>query len=91
MFNNIGPRIILVGDKQYPNIWEKSRNLIDWQISKEVNKKLELSFGINDLLNAKFIQYQNPDGGKKFTDQSVLFLQSTTGTRYGLTARYKLK
>jgi outer membrane receptor protein involved in Fe transport len=91
VFNNIGPRIILVGNTLFPNVWEKSRNLIDWQISKEINKKLELSLGINDLLNAKFIQYQNADNSSKFTNKSILFVQSTTGTRVGFTARYKLK
>jgi outer membrane receptor protein involved in Fe transport len=91
VYNNIGPRIILVGNDLFPSVWEKSRNLIDWQISKEISKKLELSFGVNDLLNSKFIQFQNADYSNKFTNKSVLFVQSTSGTRVGITARFKLQ
>jgi outer membrane receptor protein involved in Fe transport len=91
VYNNIGPRIVLVGNDLFPNVWEKSRDLIDWQISKELNKKLELSLGVNDLLNASFIQFQNADNSSKYTNNSVLFVKSTTGTRIGFSARYKLQ
>ncbi len=91
VYNNIGPRIALVGNNLFPNVWEKSRHLIDLQLSKELNKKIELSFGISDLLNAPFIQYQNADNSMAYNSKSVLFVKSNSGTRLSLTARYKIK
>ncbi len=90
IFNKIGPRIALVGDDQFPNVWEKPRNLIDIQLSKQLNKKLQLTLGVNDLLNNKFILYQNLDNSRKYTNTSRTFVETNVGSRFSLKASYDL-
>jgi TonB dependent receptor/TonB-dependent Receptor Plug Domain len=94
IYNKIGRRIVVVGDKDEPNIWEKPRDLIDFQISKTFAKQFELRFTISDLLNQSFILYQNDvkstitTYNKKTSD---VFLRSRQGTNYGFSIAYKLK
>jgi outer membrane receptor protein involved in Fe transport len=52
MYNVFGKRIFAVGDTQSnPNQYELSRHQIDFTISKQLTKHLEIKFGVADLLN----------------------------------------
>lgn len=51
MGNRIGPRIYVVGNNLYQEVWEYSRTVVDLQATKSFLKnKLELRFTIKDLL-----------------------------------------
>lgn len=64
MYNVIGERIIAVGRpspnkwEDIPDIYEKSRNLIDLSITKEFGKYLEAKLSVKNLLNSKVIYRQ---------------------------------
>lgn len=57
MYNRIGNRILYVGVvnqkiiEDIPDTYEMARNAIDLSISKKISEKMELGFGIKDLLN----------------------------------------
>jgi len=67
-FNRIGERIVNVGYKDYASYWENPRSVIDLQINKTFYKKLDVRFGIRDILAQNIIFYQNNGEGK--TDQT---------------------
>ena len=58
MYNVIGKRIILVGNRNSPHIYEMPFNLVDLTINKSIGKHLTAKFGIKNLLNetVKFAQ-----------------------------------
>jgi hypothetical protein len=64
MYNKYGKRIFLVGDNEFPTIYEMPRDLLDLTISKSIGKKMDLRLGISDLLNAQFLLREdgNHDG-----------------------------
>lgn len=66
-YNIIGDRIIAVGRpspnkwEDIPDIYEKSRNLVDLSVSKELGKYFEVKFNIKNALNSKVTYRQNID------------------------------
>ncbi len=60
-YNVVGQRIFVVGNVQEFNIWEKQRNVIDFQLTKTFKKKLELKFNVRDMVGQDQIFYQNTD------------------------------
>jgi hypothetical protein len=101
IYNRIGQRIVMVGDNAEPNVWEKPRDLLDFQISKTFAKNLEFRFTISDIFNQYFQLYQNKPGtttkeinaAKKgiFSSDSDIFLKSKQGTTFGLSVAFKFK
>jgi len=72
LYNRIGKRILYVGIvnqkiiEDIPDTYEMPRNAIDLTISKKLNDKMELGFGVKDLLNEPEQNKQFPlynDGG----------------------------
>lgn len=58
--NNVGSRIYILGSINQPDIWEKSRTFIDFQIQKSFLKdKLDLKINLQNLLAQNQIFYQN--------------------------------
>lgn len=67
LYNRIGERISEVGYQGYPDIYERGRDIIDFQISKKILKtKGELRLNISDVLNQKIIFYQNMNDKKTY-------------------------
>ena len=64
LYNVFGKRIFAVGNSFNPNIFEMPRNVIDLNITKTINKKVDIRFGIQDLLNqpVRLTQDNNSDG-----------------------------
>jgi TonB-dependent receptor len=58
MYNVIGKRIILVGNRNSPHIYEMPFNLLDLTVNKAIGKHFTAKFGVKNLLNetVKFIQ-----------------------------------
>lgn len=58
--NRVGPRISILGSVLQPDIWEKSRTFLDFQVSKMCLKdKMEVKFNFQNILAQKQIFYQN--------------------------------
>jgi len=68
-YNVVGPRIFVVGNIQEPDVWEKQRHVLDFQVSKSFLKnKLELKINVRDALAQDQLFYQDIDKNKKVTE-----------------------
>lgn len=98
LFNIIGERIYLVGDKSAgagsPDIYEAPRPLLDFQISKKVLKnKAEIKLTASDLLNKTQYFYQNASSTKDLNFQKnkdPYRFTRNAGTTYSITFNYSL-
>ena len=96
LFNQIGERIYLVGDKSAgagtPDTYEAPRPLLDFQLSKKLlKKKAELKLSISDVLNQTQYFYQNTNNKKTFQKQTDAYrFTRKAGTNYSLTFNYSL-
>lgn len=96
LFNRIGKRIWAVGNSQDPDIYERSRNVLDLQVSKKFAKsRAEVKLNYSDILNNKAIYYQKVKG----SDPNAAFDPKTDnvnisdrfGSSISLTFSYKIK
>lgn len=67
LYNVFGSRIVLIGDENFPNVYEMPRNILDLTIQKGLTKRLEGRIAIQDILNAKVQQIQDSDRDGKIT------------------------
>ncbi len=58
MYNVIGRRIAYVGDVDNPHIYELPRNSLDATLIKTIFNKVQLKFGIKDILNQAIVYEQ---------------------------------
>ncbi|HWR34231.1 MAG TPA: TonB-dependent receptor [Chitinophagaceae bacterium] len=71
LYNRIGQRLSLVGNLDFPDIYERPRNQVDFQLAKKIMKnKGELKLTWADLLNNAFYFYENMDNKKAFSGGS---------------------
>lgn len=97
LFNQVGHRIYLVGDKTagsgVPDIYEAPRPLLDLQLAKKLlQKKLEIKLNITDIFNQTQYFYQNAGTKESFqknTDPSRFTRKP--GTTFNLTFNYAFK
>jgi hypothetical protein len=92
LYNQIGRRVTFVGSLDQPDIYESSRPVIDFQLSKKfANNKAEFKINIQDILNQTLYFYQNPDGNNNLDKLKDPFrLSRQTGTNVGVTFSYSL-
>lgn len=100
LFNQIGKRIAYVGSvnttgtgmSEFPDTWEASRPLLDFQVAKKIVKnKGEIRLNVSDILNKKAYFYQNTDGNtalNKGVDKYRFTRQY--GTTFSVTFGYSL-
>ncbi|RYD83605.1 MAG: TonB-dependent receptor [Sphingobacteriales bacterium] len=60
--NNVGQRIAIVGNINEPDIWEKGRTFVDFQLAKSfMDNKLDIKLNVQNILAEDQIFYQNRD------------------------------
>ena len=94
LFNQIGRRILFVGDKSVSDIWEHPRPLLDLQLAQKVlQKKGEIRLGISDIFNKRAYFYHDLDNNEEYKKSSndVLAIERNYGTNYSLTFSYQIK
>lgn len=94
LFNQIGRRILFVGNEAVSDIWENPRSLIDLQVAKKVmNQKGEIRLNISDILNLPVRFYHDLDGSKDYsiTSKDVVAILRNYGTNISLTFNYQFK
>ena len=63
LYNQIGRRVTFVGSLDQPDIYESTRPVFDFQVTKKLaSNRAELRLNIQDVLNRRLYFYQNPDG-----------------------------
>lgn len=92
LYNRIGQRLALVGNEQFADIYERPRDLVDFQISQKVfNKKGEVRLMISDIFNQKFLTYQNINDKKVYeAGTDIIFSSYTPGTTISVGFTYDL-
>lgn len=94
LFNQIGRRILYVGNDQVPEIWENPRPLLDLQIAKKIiNNKGELRLNIQDIVNKKAYFYHDVDKNDKLKNGSLdrVAISRNYGTNFSLTFAYTFR
>jgi hypothetical protein len=94
LFNQVGRRILFVGDKSVPDIWENPRALLDLQIAQKIlKKKGEIKINISDIFNKRAYFYHDLDYNQKFMKSSVdvLAISRNYGTNYSISFAYIIK
>ena len=95
LYNRIGARIYTVGNESngFQDIYENSRDVIDFQIAKRIFKnKAELKLNIGDLLNQTQALYQNYDGNTKYNEGSdIEFYKVKPGSNFTIGLSYDIK
>ena len=93
LFNQIGRRILFVGNDEVPAIWEAPRPLLDLQIAKKIIKnKAEIKLNISDLINQRARFYHDLDGNGKFVgSKDALAISRNYGTNVTVSFGYTIK
>ncbi|HRQ51746.1 MAG TPA: outer membrane beta-barrel protein, partial [Agriterribacter sp.] len=94
LFNQIGRRILYVGNDQVPEIWEDSRPLLDLQIAKKVLKeKGDIRLNISDIFNKRAYFYHDVDKSKDLKPGStdVVAISRNYGTTISISFGYTIK
>ena len=94
LFNQIGRRILFVGNEAISDIWEAPRPLLDLQLSQKIfKKKGEVKLNISDIINSRANFYHDLDNNKKYSSSSkdVLAITRNYGTNVTLTFAYSIK
>lgn len=81
-YNIIGRRIIGVGNIDNPSIYELPRHALDFTFSKRINKLLEIKGGVQNILNARFLQVQDVNGDGKFNRNDEVMGSPLFDNRY---------
>ncbi len=96
LFNVIGERIFLVGDKAQgsssPDVYEAPRPLLDFQLAKKILKgKSEIKMNISDILNKKQYFYQNANSSNAFQKNTDAYrFTRRFGTTFNFSINYNL-
>lgn len=93
LFNQIGRRILYVGNDQVPAIWENPRPLLDFQVAKKLMQgKGEVKLNISDLLNQRAYFYHDTNSDNKFgISKDPIAISRKYGTTVSLTFGYTFK
>ena len=94
LFNQIGRRILYVGNEQVPEIWENQRPLLDFQIAKKVLKgKGDFRLNISDIFNKRAYFYHDVDKNKnlKLGSTDVVAISRNYGTSISLSFGYTIQ
>jgi len=90
LYNVFGRRIFIVGNDNSPTIYEMPRNILDFTAAKTFGKRLELRFGIQDILNNAFRLVQDSDRNGQITDrdQTIRSFKRGAYTTLGISYRF---
>jgi outer membrane receptor protein involved in Fe transport len=96
LFNQIGRRILFVGNVDIPEIWENPRPLLDFQLAKKLlKKKAIIRLNISDLINQRAYFYHDLNHDNKYSKTGkvpdALAINRLYGTNFSITFGYTFK
>lgn len=65
LYNVAGPRIFFVGNDNFPTVYELPRHMLDLVMTKKLNARMDVKFGISNILNARTLLVQDTDRNGK--------------------------
>jgi len=68
VFNRVGDRVFEVGITGYNDIYERHRNLLDFQIAKRLGKFAEIKLNWQDILAPDYVYYQDANNNRKYDE-----------------------
>jgi outer membrane receptor protein involved in Fe transport len=90
LYNRIGRRIAEVGAVGYLDVYEDSRPLLDFQVSKRFLKNGDVKLNISDFLHRDVVYYQDQNkNGQYDKDADTRITNIITGINYSLSLSYK--
>lgn len=94
LYNVIGQRLRYVGNENFGDVYEKPRNLLDFQVAKKIMKKRgEVRLTVSDLLNQYVLLYEKPITKEKSAyDKNVdrIFTRYRPGTTISVGFTYDI-
>lgn len=84
-FNVFGPRLYEVGVTGNPDVYELPRPTLNFNVGKTFNEKLKLSFGVSNILDAKFRTSQTYRG-EEYINQMYPFGRTFS---FGVTYQFR--
>lgn len=97
MYNVMGKRILVAaqinqGKVEVPDIYEMPRNVIDFSFNKKINSRMEIKFGIKDILSQNHRTMQNYEYISGGETKNILLTNRlyNTGRTWSLGINYKL-
>jgi TonB-dependent receptor len=88
-YNMFGNRILSIGDQNFATLYELTRHVVDLTVTKTVKQKLDIKFGISDLLNAPVRYAEDGDRNFKITSNDQVVTKYRRGSYFTLGATYK--
>lgn len=91
LYNIYGPRIFIVGDRDYADLYEMQRHVFDVSITKSFGAKWSIKLNIQDLLNQPFRFVQDFNKNLKLEPEKgdYTLMHWKRGTYYTLGVNYK--
>lgn len=92
LYNRIGQRLSLVGNDAFGDVYEKPRDLVDFQLSQKIMKKKgELRVTLADIFGQAYTAYENRDSKKIYNSGSdKIFSSHKPGTTITIGFNYNL-
>lgn len=94
LYNRIGERLVLVGNDEFPNVYERPRNQLDLQLSTKVlDSRGEIRLNVADIINNAVFLYENVDaatGYSKGTDRMFNSYRPGTTVTLGFTYDFNI-
>lgn len=89
--NRIGERLVLGGSIVAPDVYDKERTVIDFQVAQSfLENKVELKFNVRDLLAQNISTYFDYDKSKSFTEKDRIFSSYKAPRFFLFSASFKL-
>jgi outer membrane receptor protein involved in Fe transport len=88
--NRIGERLVLGGSALVPDVYDRERTVIDFQIAKTfLDSKVEVKFNIRDLLAQNITTYFDYDKTRSFTEKDRIFSSNISPRVFSFSATFK--
>jgi outer membrane receptor protein involved in Fe transport len=89
IFNRIGDRVHEAGFDGFADIYEKHRNVLDFQLAKRLGKSGEIKVSCSDLLAAPMVFYQDNNANRKQDGGDNLIQRTRTSASVSVSASFK--
>jgi TonB-dependent receptor len=90
LFNRMGQRLALVGNDEFPDVYERPRDQLDIQLAKKLfHERAEIRIVWADIFNQQYFFYENTNSSKAFNSgKDRLFYAYTPGSTVTLGFTY---